>query len=146
MGIGKAHPDPKGSKPKRGAKNPPAAPEQEQADAVEEQKPTHTAAAKKKLEQQQLEGTGERLDVIHQCAEKLKKLSDDRKAINASVQAVREQVESLGVSKAAFDMAMRYSRMDEEQRQGFDMAYAIVRRALGMPIVTEDLFAADGIH
>lgn len=129
MARGKAHPNPKGETDSN-------------ADGNVVDIKTHTDNAMDTLKQKQLDGTGERLEIIHQCAEKIKTLSEDRKAINASVQAVREQVESFGVSKAAFDMAMRYARMDEEQRQGFDVAYAVVRKALGLPIQS-DLFNAE---
>jgi hypothetical protein len=70
---------------------------------------------------------------------------NDRKAerddINADIQATRENLKALGISKKAFDMAMAYLDMDPGKREGFDIAYALVREVGGAPM-QDDLFSA----
>ena len=71
----------------------------------------------------------------------VRELKKDRQDTNAEIQAVRENMNALGIPKAAFDMAMRYLEWDEDKREGFDIAYALVREAGGAPM-QEDLFQA----
>lgn len=66
-------------------------------------------------------------------------LRNERQSINDDIAAIRSKLESKGIKKAAFDMAMRYLNWEPEQREGFDIAYAIVREAGGLSI-QEDLF------
>ena len=68
-------------------------------------------------------------------------LKADRSAINEEIAAVRAKMEALGINKAAFDMAMRYLSWEPEKREGFDLAYSLVREAGGLP-VDKDLFEA----
>lgn len=65
----------------------------------------------------------------------------DRADINADIQAIREKMAARGIPKKALDMAMQYLAMDEEKRIGFDVAYALVREAGGLPL-QDDLFDA----
>lgn len=65
----------------------------------------------------------------------------DRTDINAEIQSVRSNLVTHGVPKKAFDMALSYINMDPDDREGFDIAYALVREAGGLPM-QEDLFAA----
>lgn len=82
----------------------------------------------------------ETMKKIQKAIGNVNKLKDDRKAINADIQAIREGLEALGIHKVAFDMAMRYLSWEPEKRQGFDLAYSLVREAGGLPIQA-DLFA-----
>lgn len=68
-------------------------------------------------------------------------LKKDRADVNAEIAAVRAKLVSQGIPKKAFDMAMNYINMDPDDREGFDVAYALVREAGGLPM-QEDLFTA----
>jgi len=65
----------------------------------------------------------------------------DRKDINADIQAIREKLAAKGIPKRAFDLARSYMKMDPDDREGFDIAYALVREVGGLPL-QDDLFAA----
>lgn len=71
----------------------------------------------------------------------VKRLKVERTDINAEIAELRANMETLGIPKKAFDMAMTYMNMDPDKREGFDIAYAIVREAGGLPM-SDDLFAA----
>lgn len=73
--------------------------------------------------------------------DKIEKLKADRRSINESIGAVRAELEAKGIPKKALDMAMQYMNMDPEKREGFDVAYAVVREAIGLHIAN-DLFTA----
>jgi hypothetical protein len=67
-----------------------------------------------------------------------------RADINAQIASYRAKLETMGIHKKAADMAMAYMGWEPEKREGFDIAYAIVREAMGLP-VSDDLFShADG--
>lgn len=68
-------------------------------------------------------------------------LKKDRADVNAEIGAVRAKLVAQGIPKKAFDMAMAYINMDPDDREGFDVAYALVREAGGLPM-QEDLFTA----
>lgn len=71
----------------------------------------------------------------------VKGLKNERAETNAAIAEVRASLVALGIPKPAFDMALRYLEWEPEKREGFDLAYAIVREAGGLPIA-EDLFSA----
>lgn len=81
---------------------------------------------------------------VSEAVENVNQLKKDRSGINADIQAVREKMESLGVKKEAFDMAMRYASWDPDKREGFDIAYDIVREAIGLPFNAQGDFFKDG--
>lgn len=66
-----------------------------------------------------------------------------RKAQNDIIAEERSAMEAAGIHKAALDMAMRYAGWDEDKREGFDTAYALVREALSLPL-EDDLFSFEG--
>jgi hypothetical protein len=78
---------------------------------------------------------------IAQAIKSIKELKLERSEVNASIAEVRATMEALGINKAAFDMAIKYLNWEPEKREGFDLAYAIVREAGGLPL-SEDLFSA----
>ncbi len=80
-------------------------------------------------------------EAIKDAIGQVRQLKNDRSDINADMQAVREKLNALGIPKAAFDMAMKYIDMDADKREGFDIAYALVREVGGLPL-QEDLFQA----
>lgn len=70
---------------------------------------------------------------------KIEGLKEKREAINDKISAIRTDMQAKGIPKAAFDMAMKYLNMDPDKREGFDVAYEIVREAIELP-VQRDLF------
>ncbi len=78
---------------------------------------------------------------IQAAIKSVKSLKEERTETNAAIAEVRASMEAAGVHKKAFDMAMAYLSWEPERRENFDLAYAIVREAGGLPIA-EDLFSA----
>lgn len=64
---------------------------------------------------------------------KIEKLKEERAGINDAIAAVRSDLQAKGIHKKALDMAMTYMNMDADKREGFDIAYDIVREAIGLP-------------
>ena len=58
--------------------------------------------------------------------------------------AVRADLAAKGIPIKALNMAMAYMNMDAEKREGFDVAYSIVREAIGLPLQAELPFDAGG--
>lgn len=82
----------------------------------------------------------ETMKSIQSAIKKIRDLKSERSEINDTISSIRENLQALGISKAAFDMALRYLDWEPEKRQGFDLAYSLVREAGGLPI-QGDLFA-----
>lgn len=85
---------------------------------------------------------------LTQLKKDIKKITDGintqklkRQEINDQIASHRSKLETMGIHKKAADMAMAYMSWEPEKREGFDIAYAIVREAMGLP-VSDDLFAA----
>lgn len=83
----------------------------------------------------------EKIKKIQKAIDNVREKKNERAEVNADIQAIREGLTALGVPKAAFDMALRYLDWEPEKRQGFDVAYALVREAGGLPL-QGDLFHA----
>lgn len=83
----------------------------------------------------------DKIKKIQGTIDRVREKKEDRAAINADILALRENMAAIGIPKAAFDMALRYLDWDVEKRQGFDVAYALVREAGGLPLQA-DLFQA----
>lgn len=83
----------------------------------------------------------DKIKKIQTTIDKVREKKEERGSINADIQALRENMASIGIPKAAFDMALRYLDWDADKRQGFDVAYALVREAGGLPLQS-DLFQA----
>ena len=82
----------------------------------------------------------EKMKSIQSAIQRVRQKKDERAEVNADIAAIRNGLASLGIPKAAFDMALRYLDWEPEKRQGFDVAYALVREAGGLPL-QGDLFA-----
>jgi len=81
--------------------------------------------------------------IIQQCRDGIETITDyekDRQAINSEIQAIRENLESLGIGKKPLAMAIGYSKLNTKQREGFDLAYSILRQAIGDSIKQVDMF------
>lgn len=83
----------------------------------------------------------DKIKKIQKAIDNVREKKNERAEVNADIQAIREGLAALGVPKAAFDMALRYLDWEPEKRQGFDVAYALVREAGGLPL-QGDLFMA----
>lgn len=83
----------------------------------------------------------DKIKKIQTAITRIKQHKDERAEVNAEIMAVRESMTAIGIPKAAFDMALRYLEWEPEKRQGFDVAYALVREAGGLPL-QGDLFLA----
>lgn len=68
---------------------------------------------------------------------------EDRKATNADISSIVENLEAKGIHRKAFKWARMYASWDAETRAGFDTAYSLVREALGVPY-EDQLFDAEG--
>ena len=78
---------------------------------------------------------------IADAIQKMGRLKNERSDVNAEMAAIREALQAQGIPKKAFAMALQYLNMDPDDREGFDIAYALCREAGGLPL-QEDLFQA----
>lgn len=76
---------------------------------------------------------------IVEAVQAIVEYNQQRKEINANIQAVIERMEAKGIPRAAFKNTVRESEYTEDQRKAFDNAVVITRRAMGIPVQT-DLF------
>jgi hypothetical protein len=67
----------------------------------------------------------------------------ERESYSEDISAAIERLESKGINRHALRMAMRYAEFDEDVRAGFDVAYQLVREAIGVPF-EDQLFDAKG--
>lgn len=81
----------------------------------------------------------DKMKKIQSAITDIRQEKENRAETNAEIAAIRESMSALGIPKAAFDMALRYLDWEPEKRQGFDVAYALVREAGGLPL-QGDLF------
>lgn len=79
--------------------------------------------------------------LIADSLNKVSNLKLDRADVNDEINSIRATLAAKGIPKKAFDMAAAYIKMDPDDREGFDVAYALVREAGGLPL-QEDLFSA----
>jgi len=82
-------------------------------------------------------------DDITKAFEKIDQLGKDRDAINQKVQATREDLYAKGIPKEAFDLARNYKDWPEDKRRNFDLAFAVCRDAVGMPMQKDFLDKLD---
>lgn len=71
--------------------------------------------------------------------ERIEKLKEERTEVNDKIASIRTDLQAKGIHKMALDMAMKYLNMDPDKREGFDIAYDIVREAIELPVQV-DLF------
>ena len=69
----------------------------------------------------------------------IKELKAEGATFNEDIKSIFAKMESRGISKHAARAAMQYMSWDKDQRRGFDLAYQLVREAMGLP-VQADLF------
>lgn len=73
-------------------------------------------------------------DQVAQGVKKIKDAKLQRKKANEQIAAVRSDLETYGIPKKALATAMAYVELNPEDREGFDLAYEIVRETLGYPV------------
>lgn len=66
--------------------------------------------------------------------DKINRAKDRRSSANDSIAAVRSELEEAGIPRKALAAALSYCSMDVEAREGFDLAYAVIREALDLPV------------
>lgn len=76
---------------------------------------------------------------IEKAFDKVDALGKKREGINKEVQAVREDLYAKGIPKEAFDLARAYKDWPEDKRRNFDIAFAVCREAVGMPMQADFL-------
>jgi len=79
--------------------------------------------------------------LISDSLRELDQHEDNRTSENAEMAAIREVLAAKGISKKALSAARTYMKLDPDDREGFDVAYALVRKVAGLPM-QDDLFAA----
>lgn len=83
--------------------------------------------------------------IIEKAINDIRDLKGQRKSINEDIAAIRENLHSKGIHKQAFDFALRYLDMDVDKRQSFDLSYALVREAGGLPLQGDLFMAAENL-
>ncbi|MBT8046523.1 MAG: hypothetical protein KJN67_05095 [Pontiella sp.] len=88
---------------------------------------------------------GQELDfLIARCKTAVGKLQQgekDRQSVNATMQAEREALEALGITKKALSLALQVSKMDDDALDGFWLALQILLKAIEKPIKADELQA-----
>jgi len=102
----------------------------------EEQDGDREQSREEKLRDADLAGlTTECLEAINE----IKQLEEKRQEINAKITAVRSRMESKGINRKALAVVLAYSKMTEDQADGFDTSVLVLRKAINQPMQS-DLF------
>ena len=80
---------------------------------------------------------------LQSAVDEIKRIDEERLALNAEKQKVRKSLKAEGVNLKGFDLAVKMSKLDSEERQEMDNNYVEVRAAIGIPI-QNDLFTPSG--
>lgn len=88
-------------------------------------------------------GTKELFQLIRDQKRIIDEKKQERLEVGSDITLARETLANAGIPKEAADMAFRYATWDDDKRAGFDVAYAIVREAIGLPM-EDELFDAQG--
>lgn len=72
--------------------------------------------------------------LVRECNDAHDRADSERANATHETQAYLEKLELNGITRKAFRMARSYSKMDPDDRAGFDTAYQIARKALGVPV------------
>jgi len=77
------------------------------------------------------------MEIIKKAQKKVLAWQDDRDAISAKINEARAEVKALGISKKAFDFALKRSQMDEDKRDQLDLDCSLACDAMNVPIKGE---------
>lgn len=91
-----------------------------------------------------LKYTPELAEEIQKAAKQIVDLKGKNKANNTKKQELRTALEAKGISKKAFDFAMKLYEMDSNERKAIEFALAACIEALGVKPATVDMFK-DGV-
>jgi len=99
------------------------------------------AEKKERTREEKMAGSGltELQKAAYEAIQEICGYEKSRSEINAKIQAVRERLESKGISKKSLAVALMVSKMNEDHLDGFDTAYLICRKAINLP-VQSDMF------
>lgn len=86
---------------------------------------------------------GDLKKLIVQARNTLIAAKGDRDEANADIALALETCANAGIGKKAFRMALQYAEMNDDDKAGFDVAYAICREAFGHPM-EDQLFDTHG--
>jgi hypothetical protein len=78
----------------------------------------------------------DRSSLLMECRETITLLDEqgeDRKAINAEMDAVRKKLFAMGISKEALAIAVKVSRLNEKEMDGFFLCLAVLFESIGKP-------------
>ena len=70
---------------------------------------------------------------VRDAKSKIEQKEKTRSQLNSEIESIRDELEANGIGRRAFKMAMDYIDMTTDQRRSFDLAYLIVKQALGAP-------------
>jgi hypothetical protein len=82
-------------------------------------------------------------DRIRAAEKRIKGAQDNRAEENAVIAEEYTALEAKGIPRKAMAWALIYASWDADARAGFDVAYQIVREAIGVPM-EDQLFDKDG--
>lgn len=91
-----------------------------------------------------LKYTPELAEDIQKAAQQIVDLKGKNRSNNTKRQELRTSLESKGISKKAFDYAMKLYEMDSNERRSIEFALAACVEALGVKPATVDMFP-DGV-
>lgn len=86
-------------------------------------------------------------EVKRTAAERIRemvKLAEERSEITAKITEIRQSMVADGMNRAAVNAAVAYYKASDEQKEGFDTSYGILREAIGAPFDQGSLFGGDG--
>lgn len=79
------------------------------------------------------------LQKIVDAATKLEDIANQRSSLNAASTAIFAGFDVYGLNRNALRAAIRYTKMNDDQKGNYDLSYLIARKALKVP-VQADLF------
>lgn len=106
------------------------------------------AAAKKKDDHAKVTAMGGNIkglfDTIAEVRDYIVQKKKDRAQINADIKAAMEKIESLGIKKDGFRMALSYFESSTDQRKDLDKSYLLAREGMGLKVQGAQLDLLDG--
>ena len=94
---------------------------------------------KKPTREEQLQ-SADLTDLQKECYKAIKEietLESKRSEINAQMKAIRERMEAKGISKKALAIVLQVAKMNEDQLDGLDTSYLMLRKAISLPVQSE---------
>ena len=75
----------------------------------------------------------------YDAIKRVETLAKERELINSKITAIRDEMETKGISKKAFNMVLQIAKMNEDHLDGFDTSFLVLRKAISLP-VQSDMF------